>query len=97
MKLKHVSNALLTDKNDRKAAMLAFQARQDTVFGGTAALSDAKRMKGSHYDWCEIVSHVYSRSTGKPCPIWEAWECPECGQAHLGQEAALNCCSDCNS
>ena len=40
----------------------------------------------------EIVSAVYSASNYS-CGEWGAYECPECGTAHLGTEAAYRCCS----
>jgi len=73
-------------------ADLACGARLDTIHGGVSHLIAARQADIPGFDPLEIVSQIYSASTGKPSPDWEAWECPECGTAHLGQERALECC-----
>ena len=70
-------------------AKLAQIARLDTINGGARALVIAKEKPELAY----IVSDVYSLSTGKHSENFEAWECPECGCAHLGKEAAFSCCA----
>jgi hypothetical protein len=80
---------------ERACAALARIARADTIYGGARALVLARRMerrKGSQVPANEIVSAVYSASNYS-CGEWGAYECPECGTAHLGTEAAYRCCS----
>lgn len=81
----------LESQSDRKVAHLAAIARIDTIYGGAKALRIARHC--SKWNAMEIVSDVYSRSTGKHSRQWEAWECPECGQVYLGMESAENCCA----
>ena len=79
--------------DDRLTAHVAARARLDTIYGGCKALVLAKRlkrMKGTDVD--HIIGDVYASSTGEFSHKHEGWECPECGQAHLGQEAAFKCC-----
>ena len=85
MKTAHYST--LTGEN-QKIARLAGLARLDTIHGGAAALVLAE--KTPSLAW--VVSQVYSESTGRHSKTLEAWECPECGNAHLGQDAAFQCC-----
>lgn len=76
---------------EKAIAKVAAIARGDTIWGGAKALvmtAKGKRLERLSY----VVSDVYSRSTGKHSREFEAWECPECGQAHLGQEKAFACC-----
>ena len=84
----------LQDKNDRIIAKLARIATNDTVFGGAKALVLAKRLDslGSQIDAGYIVSDVYSASIGRALPQYRPCFCPECGQAILGEDTALNCC-----
>ena len=84
------------DRCDRACARLASIATWDTIFGGAQAMVIARRMS----NWLktgvpaeEIVSDVYSRSSGRTSERWGAWECDECGQTHLGREAAAECCT----
>lgn len=81
----------LESQDDRKVAHLAAIARIDTLYGGAKALRIARHC--SKWNAMEVVSDVYSRSTGKHSRQWEAWECPECEQVHLGMESAENCCA----
>lgn len=87
---------VLADRDERSTAHLAARARHDTIYGGAKALLYAKRLQrmGSKLPLMEVVGDVYAASTGHWSPVWEAWECPECGSAWLGQERALNCCSE---
>ena len=52
-----------------------------------------ERRKGTQVPANDIVSAVYSASN-RSCGEWGAYECPECGQACLGTEAAYRCCSE---
>ncbi len=83
----------LQDRNDRVIAKLARIATNDTVFGGVKALVLAKRLDriGSQIDAECIVGNVYSASIGRALPQYRPCLCPECGQAVLGEDAALNC------
>ena len=95
--MKHVHHSRLTDLIEQKIAALAGNARMDTIHGGARSLREAKEADANKEDFGdysaeEIVGDVYSASTGKPSPKYEAWECPNCGNACLGQEAANKCC-----
>jgi hypothetical protein len=95
MKLKEAHPSQLATNYERACAALARIARADTIYGGARALVLARRMerrKGSQVPANEIVSAVYSASNCS-CGEWGAYECPECGTAHLGTEAAYRCCS----
>lgn len=84
---------------ERNTARLARIATVDTIFGGARALVLAKacdRLGVQFVDAIkatDIVSDVYSRSTGKESVRFGAWQCPECGQSHVGQERAMQCCA----
>lgn len=93
MKLVEASPSELGNRHDRACAKLARIARGDTVHGGARALVLAKRAEalGVNFPARDIVSDVYGASNWS-CGEWGAYECPECGSAHLGTEAALNCC-----
>lgn len=87
----------LSDREERAVARLAQKARLDTIDGGASALVLAQR--ADHMGWhscgrsaLEVVSIVYSASTGRHHTDLEAWECPECGNACLGMDAAMACC-----
>ena len=97
MKLKELSPDTLHDSRERTIAKLARIARCDTVFGGAKALVLLRRLQRSpnHGDYSAAVCEVYSRSDGTVCGHG-AYECPECGSAHFGTEAALLCCNDGN-
>lgn len=90
--MKHVHYSHLTG-SEREIAKLAAIALNDTYDGRARALVLADN-EIDGYDPHEVVSDIYSRSTGQPSRQWEAWECPECGQAHLGIEAAFECCRE---
>jgi len=84
----------LAEPSERACARLARRAVLDTLFGGCRALNLADRCKHKQFPAFDIVSHVYSCSTGQHDFVWEAWSCPECGQVRLGQEAAYRCCNE---
>lgn len=76
-------------------ARIARRACGNTILGGCSAkvLADRLvRMGGT--DLRHVVGAVYSASTGRAHPEYDAWACHECGTAHLGREAALNCCQE---
>jgi hypothetical protein len=79
--------------SERAHARIAAFARRDTIWGGARALVLAKRGRLKTVPFDEIVGDVYSASTGNHHAVHEAWECPECGQACLGQDAAYSCCA----
>ncbi len=95
MKLKSASYKRLWNRDERATAHLAAIARVDTIWGGARAMRLARRMDamGCKINADAVVGEVYRRSTGKWSHDLEAWECPECGEARLGQEAALDCCN----
>lgn len=86
----------LENHDERTVAHLAARARSNTIFGGVSALMIAKRAvrMGSKNALVSVVSDVYSSSTGKHHHDHEAWECKECGQSYLGQDAAGKCCAE---
>jgi hypothetical protein len=90
--MKETSPNNLEDKTERAIAKLARIARGDTVHGGARALVIAGRMKRAKFDADAVVSDIYSRSN-LSLGEYGAYECPECGGAYLGTEAALNCCA----
>ena len=89
MRLKETNPNNLTNRNERASARLARIARGDTYFGGASALVIAKRANKKLFPAEEIVADVYHGRESK----WMAYECPECGQAHLGEESAIGCCA----
>ena len=93
MRLKAASWSELRDRHERDIARIAHMALVDTIFGGPKALVYAKRLKDmGGRDLEYVVNDVYSASSGNASVRHSAWECPECGNPHLGQEAARNCC-----
>lgn len=96
MKLREANPNQLSDREQRACAKLARIARGDTIFGGAKAMVIAKRARNMHCQFpaLNVVSDVYSASNYS-CGDWGAYECPECGQAHLGTEAAYACCQPC--
>ncbi len=94
MKLIEVNPSKLFNRADRACAKLARIARGDTVYGGVKALVLAKRLNrmGTKLPVDAIVGDVYAASNYS-LGDWGAYECPECGCAHLGRDAALQCCS----
>lgn len=98
MKLIPAHYSHLTNRQERAVARLAAMARQDTITGSASALIVAKRADRLKFYSCgrtalEVVSIVYTSSLGRIHPALEAWECPECGSARLGQDEALACCA----
>lgn len=77
---------------EQKIAHLAAIARHDTLMGGARAMVIAKNRNNA--EDIAIVSEVYRASTGGHHEVYEAWECPECGQACLGRNEAYSCCED---
>lgn len=98
MNIKPLPYTELPDREQRAVARLAQIVRHDTIYGGARAMilatrADRLKFNSAGYGAMEIVSIVYSASSGRHHPQLEAWECPECGQAHLGQDAAYACCA----
>lgn len=98
MNLQTANYRSLYSHEDRTVAHFAARARGDTIMGGASALVLAKRLQrmNPRTDALSVVSNVYSQSTGRWHPDFEAWKCPECDCAHLGKDAALNCCNQDN-
>lgn len=94
MRLKEANPSDLYDRGDRACAKLARIARGDTIHGGARALVLAERAEriGVHFPASEVVSEVYSLSN-YTCGRFGAYQCPECGRASLGQDAAYACCA----
>ncbi len=94
MKTAHYTE--LADHDERSIAHMAARAKADTLFGGALALVYGNRLQkmGSRLNLLDVAHDVYSRSTGKHSRDYEAWECPECGSAHLGIDKAFECCQE---
>lgn len=43
----------------------------------------------------KLIAYVQGDPRGSASGEHEAWQCPECGQPHLGQTAAAECCAEC--
>jgi hypothetical protein len=95
MSIESVPSNRLENRHQRACARLAMRATLDTIHGGASALIIARRLDsmGSAVPAREIVSDVYSASTGSVSVTWGAFECPECGCVHQGIEAAASCCA----
>ena len=82
---------------DRMLAKIATMANNDTWGGGCNALMIADRALALGLpharEMRDAVSLVYSTSSGRVPDGLAVWECPECGQWHLGDEAAASCCA----
>ena len=93
MTLKEAHPNELSDRAERAIAKLARVARCDTVYGGAKALVLAKRLNGmnSNVPANEIVGDIYAASNYSLLE-WGAYQCPECGNAHLGRDKAFACC-----
>lgn len=94
MKLKTLSPYRLSNLHDRACARLAQRALADVIHGGASALVLASKLIAMK---CKIpaehiVSSVY---TSSQVGDYGVYECPECGSAHLGTEAAYACCNPC--
>jgi hypothetical protein len=100
MKPKAAHYSKLANRIARQTARLAHIATRDTIHGGASALILAKRadkLGANFHDGVlarEIVSEVYSRSTGRTCERFGPFECVECGCVSLGLEMALACCAN---
>lgn len=90
-----VASNCLEDRFSRACARLAMRATLDTLYGGALAAVYAKRLSamGSSIPANDIVSDIYSRSTGTASERWGAWACNECGSVYLGIENAAQCCT----
>lgn len=94
MKLELATWRELGDRHDRACARLATIALNDVVWGRARASLLAKRATQKMFPAEEIVGDIYSMSQAAPSSKWSVWECPECGRACLGKDAAMNCCSE---
>lgn len=96
MTTKPANYSLLHDRDERLIARFAAKARANTIWGGCSALVIAKRLQrmNPRSEALSVVKDVYSASTGRHHTEFEAWECPECGSAHLGQDKAAQCCQE---
>lgn len=95
MNAKPSHHSELHDERESTIARFAMQARNDTLYGGCLTLVEAKDShRPFRAELIAAVEDVYSRSTGKPSEQFEAWECGECGSAHLGRESAELCCTE---
>lgn len=92
------------DTEGRECARLADVAWRDVWHGGTFALSIANRTPfvetddGTTEQWTldrrtahDVVSSVYGSHDGTS-RRFNVYGCPECGGAHLGEDAAIQCC-----
>ena len=94
MKIKSTSWRNLP-REQRIFARMERIATCNTIYGGASAITISKRLLAmGGTDLTGVVSAVYSASTGRINPEFGAFECPECGCAHLGQDAAFSCCSE---
>ena len=88
----------LHDRTERGIARIAQIATSDTIHGGARALTILRRLERmgspntSEYD--DAVTTCYHSSTGRVPDSVRAVECPECGCAHLGIDAANACCAE---
>lgn len=93
--LKNVHWKELGERSERMIARMESKARGDTIHGGMSAFVLADKLQDMGGSDLRFVVHaVYALSSGKPHPEYAAVECPECGTACLGREAALACCSN---
>lgn len=83
-------------RDDRARVRLAHMASGDTFSGSARALLLAKRLQrmGAGFWPLEVVSQVYSSSSGTADAVFGAWECYECGSVHVGRSAADACCQE---
>lgn len=80
---------------DRLIARIERLATGNTIIGGASALMLAKRLhRMGGTDLRGVVADIYSASTGTRHSQHGAFECPECGCAHLGVAAAFACCAE---
>lgn len=94
--LKECSPRRLYDRVERATAKFARIARANAIHGGASALTKLDRLErmGSPNtsEYHDAITSAYHSSTGT-APEHLAYECPECGTPHLGESAALSCCS----
>jgi hypothetical protein len=97
-KRSHIESAI-----EFQVAIISNMARIDTVSGGAGAMVEAKRRDEDKSanplpdwigSWVDIVIDAYSRSSGKASPLYDAWECGECGSTYLGRDSAEHCCTE---
>ena len=78
-------------------ARIAARANSDTIWGGARALTITRRAESmglpSAGDMAATVSDVYGASLGRVPGQYAVTECPECGQWHLGEDRAAECCA----
>lgn len=81
----------------RPLAVIAARANCDTIFGGCSALTIARRAVALRlplgHDMLSAVSNVYATSSGRVPDAYAVCECSECGQVHVGTDAAYACCA----
>lgn len=98
--MKRVSWKQLPRGLDRAIARIAHVANVNTILGGASALIMAKRAESMDLPNAsalhDAVADVYSASLGYVPDHLAVWECPECGQCRLGNEAASQCCAPCD-
>ncbi len=84
----------LADRHERALAKLARIARCDAWHGGARALVLAKRLEamGGNAQAIEAVTDAYTNGRGDATRFL-AYECPECGTACAGTEAAHDHCA----
>lgn len=82
-------------RDERIIAHIERIARGNTIMGGASAMVIARRLRAmGGTDLGYVVADVYSASSGRTHQNHGAWECPECGCTHLGQDAAFACCQE---
>lgn len=93
-KLKESHPDNLPDREQRAMAKMARIARCDCWHGGARAMVLAERLSamGSRINYDSVVSEAYASNTGRAAS-YLAFECPECGCAHMGEDAAFACCA----
>ena len=85
------------DRDSRAIVKLARKAANNAIFGGASAIVIAERLDrmGCRFDAESIVTETWTCGTRDGYSlIFDAYECPECGSAHVGQEAAYACCAE---
>jgi hypothetical protein len=98
MRITYATRRALPDRLSRGIARMAQIATSDTLRGGARALAIVNRLErmGSPNTWeyHDVITTCYHSSTGRVPDSVRAVECPECGCAHLGVDAALACCAE---
>ena len=75
--------------NERSIAQLAEAVRQDVFDNGTRR----HYASGGDVDRSAVEANGFTNN-GNTSRLYAAWQCDECGQTHLGFEAAAECCTD---